>query len=69
MKVCPTCGLKYPDENDRCFIDKAALEPLPDPRPGTLLAGRYQIEALLGAGGMAPVYRARTTLVGRPVAV
>ncbi len=69
MKVCPTCGLKYPDENERCFVDKAVLEPLPDERIGTLLKGRYQIEAPLGEGGMAVVYRARNTLVERPVAV
>ncbi len=69
MKRCPTCGLKYPDENERCFVDKATLEPLPDERIGTLLKGRYQIEAPLGEGGMATVYRARNTLVERPVAV
>ncbi|HJL17396.1 MAG TPA: protein kinase [Sandaracinaceae bacterium LLY-WYZ-13_1] len=69
MKVCPTCGLKYPNENDRCFVDKAELEPMPDERIGTLLKGRYQIEAPLGEGGMAMVYRARNTLVERPVAV
>jgi len=69
MKICPTCGLKYPNENDRCFVDKAPLEPMRDERIGTLLKGRYQIEAPLGEGGMAVVYRARNTLVERPVAV
>jgi tRNA A-37 threonylcarbamoyl transferase component Bud32 len=69
MKVCPTCGLKYPDEHARCFVDKAELQPVPDPRIGTLLKGRYMIEAALGEGGMAIVYRARNTLVERPVAV
>ena len=69
MKICPSCGLKYPNENDRCFVDKSVLEPMKDERIGTLLKGRYEIEAPLGEGGMAVVYRARNTLVERPVAV
>jgi serine/threonine-protein kinase len=69
MKVCPECGLKYPNDNIRCFVDKAVLESMPDERIGKLLKGRYQIEEQLGEGGMAIVYRARNTLVERPVAV
>src|SRR4051812_34901914 len=42
-----------------------AQGPLP---PGTQV-GRYQIESLLGAGGMGEVYRAKDTLLGREVAV
>lgn len=53
MKSCPSCGLEYPDDDDRCFVDGAALEPIPDPRIGTLLKGRYQIEHVLGEGGAA----------------
>ncbi len=36
---------------------------------GTTLAGRYHIEALLGAGGMGRVYRGRHLSLGIPVAV
>ncbi len=38
-------------------------------RVGDLLAGKYQLEALLGSGGVGMVYRAQNTLVGRTVAI
>src|SRR5919107_899299 len=36
---------------------------------GTLLSGRYRLDAQIGAGGMSTVYRAFDTVLERPVAI
>jgi len=69
MRVCPRCQLKYTNEHERCFVDGTPLEQAKDDRIGTLLAGKFLVEAAIGEGGMAQVYRARHTLVDRPVAI
>src|SRR5689334_3093969 len=40
-----------------------------DVAPGTVIAGRYRIEAAIGAGGFGGVYRAMSTSDGATVAV
>ena len=50
-----------------------AASPSPSPDAdisiGSVLDGRYRIDALLGSGGMGRVYRAEHTGIGRPVAI
>jgi serine/threonine-protein kinase len=69
MKSCPQCRLSYPEESTFCFVDGSSLVEAQDPRVGSTLAGRYVLEAPLGVGGMATVYRAQNKHVDRPCAI
>jgi serine/threonine-protein kinase len=66
---CPTCLATFRTRFDRCPTDGTALVVGRDPLIGTVLAGRYLIEAQLGQGGLGRVYRARHVRMSRRFAV
>src|SRR5207244_8651579 len=69
MKYCPACKEKFDDSLSFCIKDGEVLEEASESFVGNALDGQYQIEALLGKGGMGEVYRARHILLGDRVAI
>src|SRR6185295_6152861 len=69
MKYCTVCKAKFEDGISFCPTDGEVLEDDPSSIVGTVLDGQYQIESLLGKGGMGAVYSARHILLGDRVAI
>jgi serine/threonine-protein kinase len=69
MKYCTLCHGKFDDGLSFCPTDGEVLEEDSSALVGKVLDGQYQIEALLGKGGMGAVYRARHILLGDRVAI
>jgi eukaryotic-like serine/threonine-protein kinase len=69
MKYCTICKAKYEDAVSFCPVDGEVLEDDPSSFVNTVLDGQYQIEAMVGKGGMGAVYRARHILLGDRVAI
>ena len=69
MKYCSICSEKFDDSVSFCPNDGEVLEEDSGSLVGKALDGQYQIEALLGKGGMGAVYRARHILLGDRVAI
>ena len=69
MKYCPSCKAKYEDDVSFCAVDGEVLEDDPSSIVNTVLDGQYQIESLLGKGGMGAVFLARHILLGDRVAI
>ena len=69
MKYCTTCKTNYEDTVGFCPVHGEVLEDDPSSIVGTVLDGQYQVESLLGKGGMGAVYLARHILLGDRVAI
>ena len=69
MKYCTICKVKYDDSVSFCPVDGEVLDDDPSSIVDTVLDGQYQIEAMLGKGGMGAVYSARHILLGDRVAI
>ncbi|HEV7683940.1 MAG TPA: serine/threonine-protein kinase [Pyrinomonadaceae bacterium] len=69
MKYCTICKGKFDDAVSFCPKDGEVLEDDPSSFVGSVLDGQYQIESLLGKGGMGAVYLARHILLGDRVAI
>jgi serine/threonine protein kinase len=69
MKHCTICNIKFDDSVSFCPTDGEVLEDDPSSLVNTVLDGQYQMEDLLGKGGMGAVYRARHILLGDRVAI
>ncbi|HSD27068.1 MAG TPA: serine/threonine-protein kinase, partial [Vicinamibacteria bacterium] len=63
---CPACGA---DVAASAAVCSSCSAPLPALAPGTILAGRYEIQELLGAGALGRVYRALDRTLNEAVAV
>src|SRR6185437_6789373 len=69
-RECALCGFTTTEIIVVCPEDGSALVTIkPDPFIGCTIAGRFDIEFLIGSGGMGNVYKATQRLVEREVAV
>jgi eukaryotic-like serine/threonine-protein kinase len=65
MKICPACGMAFPDESTFCFLTGDTLQPVTDPLVGQTVGGRFRVEKVLADGPWAKLYAARWRLQKR----
>ncbi|MDH4044972.1 MAG: serine/threonine protein kinase, partial [Gemmatimonadota bacterium] len=70
MKLCPTCGTEFGDEQKFCPNDGSALRSTQSSDlVGSVIAERYHISKKLGEGGMGAVYLGEHVKMGRKSAI
>ncbi len=70
QKYCPKCYGQFDGAAAVCPDDGTELRgPQNDPLIGKVFAERYEIESILGLGGMSIVYKAKHRLMDRTVAI
>ena len=69
--VCPECSTSYDDDKQVCPTDGSGLIEVPNAPllTGEVLDERYEMQSVLGAGGMGTVYKAWQPSMEREVAV
>src|ERR1700723_843108 len=70
-KVCQLCKKQCEEANlEECPDDGGLLvHPVTDPLLGQIINERFEMEMLIGRGGMGSVYKARHLAMGRDVAI
>ncbi|MEC9071758.1 MAG: serine/threonine-protein kinase, partial [Myxococcota bacterium] len=71
-RICPTCHESFDGDAEVCPADGSKLIKVgqnAEDRIGQKIEDKYEIKALLGAGGMGGVYRAYQTSMDREVAI
>jgi serine/threonine-protein kinase len=70
MKYCPQCQQSFSDSVSVCPKDGSQLSDFDvNSLIGKTIDGKYEVQSLLGLGGMGAVFRARHTFINNDVAV